>query len=254
MPKDLSKDLNAVQRTPRIRRRLPPVVDGILNTRRAEGCPYRYTTKDVQAIVRYVSERPQIDPRAFTPLDWAAVDDKLARNRAALNQFKQQREQERQRSLLERISGPSLAERISEAQVSATYMPIAPKPVLIDFRKHSLDDLRGIFRPKINATLTRLQPIFEFEQLKDEPYDKRQVVCAGHDRLQLLKKALDDEYAAQWTHEQWQKLDWGLKAIGQVSFKGLRRNYSAIVDQLATIFNGEYFEWFDIEDGPVGAL
>ena len=155
MPKDLSKDLNAVQRTPRIRRRLPPVVDGILNTRCAEGRPYHYTTKDVQAIVRYVSERPQIDPRAFTPLDWAAVDDKLARNRAALNQFKQQREQERQRSLLERISGPSLAEQISEAQASATYTPIAPKPVLIDFRKHSLDDLRGIFRPKINTTLTR---------------------------------------------------------------------------------------------------
>ena len=197
MPKDLNKDLNAVQCTLRICHRLPPVVDGILNMRHAEGHPYRYTTKDVQAIVRCMSEQPKVDPHTYTPLDWAAVDDKLARNCTALNQFKQQCKQEHQRSLLERISGSSLAERISEGQASATYTPIAPKLVLIDFHKHSLNDLRGIFCPKINATLTCLQPICEFEQLEHEPYDKHQVVCAGHDCLQLLKQALDDEYAAQ---------------------------------------------------------
>lgn len=59
--------------------------------------------------------------------------------------------------LEERLSRPKLADRITEP----TYMPITPKPIVIDFARVNTADLIGIFKLKIATTITCLKPIIE---------------------------------------------------------------------------------------------
>jgi hypothetical protein len=45
-----------------------------------------------------------------------------------------------------------------------TYTPIAPKPILINFKKMTITNLVEIFKPKITATALCLKPIIELEE------------------------------------------------------------------------------------------
>ena len=69
---------------PRLRRRLPQLVTDILQSGREAGRPYHYTTRDVRAIVQYVSEAPRVTPGAFTPTNWDEVDARQARHRSSV--------------------------------------------------------------------------------------------------------------------------------------------------------------------------
>ena len=52
---------------PRLQRELPPQVSDLIHACREAGHPYKFTTKDVRAIIRYVSDKPEpARPSFFT--------------------------------------------------------------------------------------------------------------------------------------------------------------------------------------------
>ena len=72
----LSKDLNASRRSePRLNRKLLQQVPDLIHARREAGQPYKYTTKDVHAILRYVNDKPEpARPSFFTEADQERFD------------------------------------------------------------------------------------------------------------------------------------------------------------------------------------
>ena len=152
-PKKLHRDLNTAQRAePRLRRSIPDSFAQALATKRAQGRPHRYTTSEVRGIIKYVTEnRNDYDPRRHRFPTQADYDK--ARNDA--HALEDRVRNERARSLADRIERPPLHECITPRPV-AEY--IAPPPVLLDFTKHSEENCRKIFKPKVRATLIRVKP------------------------------------------------------------------------------------------------
>jgi hypothetical protein len=62
--------------------------------------------------------------------------------------------------LKEHLACFSFTEQIGEQ----TYIPIAPKPIVINFTKTTTTDLIRIFKLKITATALHLKPIIELEE------------------------------------------------------------------------------------------
>ena len=85
LPPRPSKDLNASRRSePRLNQELPQEVFDHLHARREAGHPYKYTTKDVRAILRYVNDKPEpARPSFFTKAD----EEQLNRTRRSARQY-----------------------------------------------------------------------------------------------------------------------------------------------------------------------
>lgn len=236
MPKDarprLTKDLNAGSRPPRNRRALPQAFFNQLEAERAAGSPHRYTEREVRAIVQFVS-KPAESSRAPLNIDWEAVNRGFrdARDYA-------QRYQRHQPSLASRIR-PSLADRLQTPAVPEP-APIAPKPILIDFTKHTPEQLVGIFTPKFKAVLTRLRVIRDLEELLDSAqFEHRQAYHALAKRIAEIHTDLKDS-AEVTTFDEWRKYEFGLKEIGKISFKGIRSRFHQVLGELAQVY-GDYF-------------
>ena len=60
---------------------------------------------------------------------------------------------------------------------------------------------------------------------------------------ELINKFEEVNYIPVITIDQWRSLEHGLKAIGQIEFKGLRQNFDEIVKRLAGVYTGGYFDW-----------
>jgi hypothetical protein len=245
-----------VPREPRTRRRLPKGVFDRLEAGRSRNELYRYTTGDVQAIAAHVSRPPvsvsqlEADLQQLSaahnhaPLPTKrearlAFRKHQAERREQLATVPTQRAQQERWTLEERLTRPSLAERIGEQ----TYTSIAPRPIVIDFTKTTTADLIGIFKPKITATALRLKPIIELEEhWSAATFDQRRTFESLADRIQSFGFDLETR-APTVTRVQWQSLDWGLKEVGKVSFAGLRRNYKEILSRLVQISEQGYFDW-----------
>jgi hypothetical protein len=245
-----------VPREPRIRRRLPKEVFNRLEAGRLRNKPYRCTTRDIRAIAAHVLRPPapvsQLEAdlqqlsaaRDHAPLPTKrkarlAFQKNQAERREQLAAVWTQRAQQERRTLEERLTRPSLAERIGEQ----TYTPIAPKPIVIDFTKTTTADLVGIFKPKITATALCLKPIIELEEhWSNATPDQHHAFESLTDKIQSFGFDLETR-APTVTRVQWQSLDWGLKEIGKVSFAGLRRNYREVLSRLVQISEQGYFDW-----------
>lgn len=242
MPKapPLYKDHSVAQahREPRLQRSLPPSFLEALQAKRERGEPHRYTDRDVTAIVRYVSKRPKVDPRYCR----FPTDSEVQHHRNQARALGERVRQERTQALADRIEPPTLAERLAAAP-NSPLTPIAPKPILIDFKKTAVEDLIAIFRVKLVATITRLDPIYTLTNLRDElPAEHQRVLDLLGDLLIAFTRSLVDR-AYDVTQEQWQKLDWGLKEIGKISFKQLRHRYKQIVSEIVRVAGNGYFDW-----------
>ena len=90
----LSKDLNASRRSePRLQRELPQQVPDLIHARREAGHPYKYTTKDVRAILRYVNDKPEpARPSFFTKAD----EEQLNRTRRSARRYGERTAAERE--------------------------------------------------------------------------------------------------------------------------------------------------------------
>ena len=109
-PLHLSKDLNASQRSePKLQCELPQEVFDHLHARREAGQPYKYTTRDVRAILKFVNDKPEpARPSFFTKADQARFDD----TRRSARQYGERITAKRKLSLVDCIKKPCLAEHI----------------------------------------------------------------------------------------------------------------------------------------------
>lgn len=229
LPPRPSKDLNASRRPePKLHRAIPQEITDLIHQRREAGHPYKYTTRDVQAIVRYTSDQAASSscPSFFAEADQAKAD----KTRRTSCQFGERIAAERTKTLAERIEKPRLADRIA----AGTYIlhQRAQQP-LIDFNTLSHEDTIGIFIPKLKATIRRLAPLIALDRFHLLPNDIRLPV-------QKLVDGLDKFYNHIATRPvdkaQWQALNFGLREIGKISFKGLRPNHARIALEVARVY------------------
>lgn len=218
----------------RLQRRIP---ESFFNARRElaeRGQARLYTQSDLEAVVSYVSRRPSNHPLG-TRLEPVDVDKLIGGSRA----IAQRTQRERAQTLADRIEKPSLLSRISQAKASATYTLPEQKKLTLDFDKLSIFDQRGIFIPKVEATLKRLEIILEL--IKEDHSDAAKSVVLLNEKLRYFLEH-SHEVLATRTPAQLKALDWGLKSISNVPFKQVRRNISTIVGRLAFIADGGYFD------------
>ena len=229
----MSKDLNASRRSePRLNQELPQEVFDHLHTRREAGHPYKYTTKDVRAILRYVNDKPEpARPSFFTEADQARFDE----TRRTSRQFGERIAAERKLSLADRIEKPRLAERISAGTNAAP----AVKSPIIDFEHKLHDNIVAIFVPKVRAMIKRLAIVIKLEQFEFLPND----IKAPIERLvHGLDKFYNQIATLPIDKGQWQALNYGLIEIGKVSFKNLRQRHDEVALAIARIAKGGYFD------------
>ena len=257
----LSKDLNASRRSePRLNQELPQEVFDHLHARREAGHSYKYTTKDVRAILHYVNDKPEpARPSFFTKAD----EEQLNRIRRSARQYGErtaaEREQqqladhirrdERKPPLIDRIERPRLVEHIS-AGTNAT--PGAPSPI-IDFENKSVDRIIAIFIPKIRATLRRLAIVVKLERFELLPNDIRLPVQNFVDALDRFYNVLGS-YHTILNQAEWQALNYGLLEIGKISFKNLRQRHDEIALDISRVIRGGYFSILECKQRPLVPL
>ncbi|EKM48339.1 uncharacterized protein PHACADRAFT_202943 [Phanerochaete carnosa HHB-10118-sp] len=243
LPKDLPDRPRAFKRLaderhPRLRRALPEAVFDQLSREREAGAPHQYTTSELRAVVRHVSTLPP-PSTALPTIDWDAVEQAKLAAHDDRQHFQAQRDQARarQNAHASASSSRSLADRLTAAP---TYTPIAPKPVTIDFSRYTAADLARIFAPKFAATLKRFN-VLESLDCPDVLTDDINAVFKLRDRLAHLDRTLKD-VSRVISIEEWNRWDSGLKQIGGISFKGLRRNRVQIFKALRAVWVNGYFD------------
>jgi hypothetical protein len=160
-----------VPREPPVRHSLPSAVDQTLDAHCQAGQPYRYTDADVRAIARFVSAPVSFDQRA---VDLALIEQAHGGPRPtkrenclafcrqleethACHAANAERKEAHKKSLAAHLEVP-FANRLAPA-ASTSAASIAPKPILIDFKKVQGEDRVKVFQPKIKATIKRLTPL-----------------------------------------------------------------------------------------------
>ena len=142
---------------------------------------------------------------------------------------------------LERLK---IAQRPAPTPVAAS----SSKKPLDDFTRTDVNDRKKILLVKVTATLKRLAAIKEIEEYQlrlDVNCDKVKKFDLGFRRLESLVANID-RIAPKLTQKEWTQVNWGLTAIGGVSFKGLRRNYDHVLGLLSE-YCVNYFSCLDIE-------
>lgn len=153
-----------------------------------------------------------------------------------------QRDNEAERQqILAGPSKPTLEARLA-ALPPATYEPIASKSISIDFSKYTPADLAHIFAPKFSSTLKRLEVFetFEFGGEVEDTFgsqirDLRDLIA----KLFSISRGLSDK-AAVITHAEWLAWEQGTREIGEVSFKGLRKNKVQILKALSAVYRRRF--------------
>jgi hypothetical protein len=169
----LSFSLFAVPRKSPVCHLLPFAVEQTLSAHCQAGQPYRYTDMDVHAIACFVSAPVSFDQcvvdLAFIKQAYSGPHPTKHKNRLAFrHQLEEtqacratnaERKEAHQKSLAARLAIP-LANRLAPA-ASPSAAPIAPKPILIDFKKVQGEDCVKFFQPKIKAIIKRLTSFIE---------------------------------------------------------------------------------------------
>jgi hypothetical protein len=245
-----------VPREPPVHRSLPSAVDQTLDAHRQAGQPYWYTNADVCAIARFVSAPVSFDQCA---VDLALIEQARGGPRPTKREnclaFRRQLEETRARraanaerkeahkkSLAARLEVP-LADCLAPA-ASTSAVPIAPKPILIDFKKVQGEDCVKVFQPKIRATIKRLTPLVElFDQFSD-----RVDVSKFHQLERFLNRLLNlqdhlSERARTISPDQWQHLDFNLRQFGKIPFTSLRCRYPDVLKEVVLVLDNTALDW-----------
>ncbi|EKM49035.1 uncharacterized protein PHACADRAFT_202096 [Phanerochaete carnosa HHB-10118-sp] len=172
--------------------------------------------------------------------------ERYAINKADFEQRLAAREIQQAREwILAGPSKPTFEQRLA-AIPPATHTPIAPKPILIDFNKHTPTDLVCIFTPKFDGMLKHLD-VFETLELDDLNSDQVRNLRRLIEQLTRIKHCLAD-FCNIVKYEEWRKWELGCKEIGDILFKGLRKNKARIVQALSAVYVNGYF---DVETNTV---
>jgi hypothetical protein len=153
-----------------------------------------------------------------------------------------EREEAHQKSLAARLAIPLANRLVPAASTSAT--PIAPKPILIDFKKIQGKDRVKIFQPKIKATIKRLTPLVKlFNQFADRiDVSKFHQLERFLDRLLNLQDHLS-ERARTISPDQWQRLDFNLRQFGKIPFTSLHRCYPDVLKEVVLVLDNNALDW-----------
>lgn len=241
MPKDTTRrrSPSPVANAPRIKRRLPDSLLNRLDRRREAGKPTKWTDRKLNAIVKYVSTLPPPSPSLPAKPIAAVTNEAIAASRRAGLAVQARREREAAEARANTAassSSRSLAERLSAA---LTYTPVTPKRIGIDVPKYTTLELLGIHLPKFNAVLKRFTP---FDELDYSDIRTEHAAATAHliRRVREVRELLRPE--AIITFQEWKRYDAGLRAIGEVSFKGLRDNLRRVTAELYAIDRAGYFD------------
>jgi hypothetical protein len=122
--------------------------------------------------------------------------------------------------------------------------PIAPKPILIDFKKVQGEDRIKVFQPKIKATIKRLTPLVKlFNQFADRvDVSKFHQLECFLDRLLNLQDHLF-ERARTISPNQWQRLDFNLHQFGKILFTSLCRRYPDVLKEVVLVLDNTALNW-----------
>jgi hypothetical protein len=245
-----------VPREPLVRCSLPSAIEQTLDAHRQAGQPYRYTNADVRAITQFVSAPVSFDQRA---VDLALIEQARGgpcptkrENRLAFRRQLEEtwvrraanaeHEEAHKKSLAARLEVP-LADRLTPA-ASTSATPIAPKPILIDFKKVQGEDRVKVFQPKIRATIKRLTPLVKlFDQ-----YSDRVDVSKFHQLERFLDRLLNlqdhlSERARTISPDQWQRLDFNLRQFGKILFTSLRHHYPDVLKEVVLVLDNTALDW-----------
>ncbi|EKM49255.1 uncharacterized protein PHACADRAFT_107165, partial [Phanerochaete carnosa HHB-10118-sp] len=174
---------------PHLRRVLPEAVFNQLYREREAGALHQYTTTKLRAVIQHISTLPPLST-ALPTINWDTVEQAKLVAHDDRQHFQVQRNQARARQNVHAsgfFSHP-LADRLTTA---LTYMPIAPKPVTIDFAWYSAANLARIFTPKFAATLKRFN-VLKTLDCPDILTDDINTVFKLHDHLAHLDHTLKD--------------------------------------------------------------
>jgi hypothetical protein len=241
---------------PPVCRSLPSVLEQTLNAHHQAGQPYRYTNADICAITRFVLAPVSFDQRAVNlalieqargGLRPTKRENRLAfrwqlEETRACRAANAKREEAHQKSLAAHLAIP-LADRLAPA-TSTSATPIAPKLILINFKKVQGEDHVKVFQPKIKATIKRLTPLVElFDQFSD-----RVDISKFHQLEHFLDRLLNfqdhlSEHARTVSPDQWQRLDFNLRQFGKILFTSLRCRYPDMLREVVLVLDNNALDW-----------
>jgi hypothetical protein len=248
--------LFVVPRKPPVRCSLPSTIEQTLDAHRQAGQPYRYTDANVCTITRFVSapisfdqqavnlallEQARNGPRPTKRENCLAFHRQLEETRAH-HAANAKRKEAHKKSLADRLKVPFANRLASAASTSAA--SIAPKPILIDFKKVQGEDRVKVFQPKIKATIKRLTPLVElFDQFADRiDVSKFHQLERFLDRLLNLQDHLS-ERTRTISPDQWQRLNFNLCQFGKIPFTSLRCCYPDVLKEVVLVLDNTALDW-----------
>ena len=198
-----------------------------LKKERKVGDTHTLTTAELTRLVDAAAQYKYPETDDFTEAVNAAEAAKQRQNKILEDRVK----------LLERLD-------IAQTPIPTAVIPKRKVP-LDDFKRTTVDDRRQILAAKLQATLKRLRGLDEVETDDDDLHDRKVKFRLGFRRLRALDEHLD-WVTDKFIEEDWKSVNWGLTAIGGVSFKQIRSNYRNILRTVADICD-TYFSCLDIE-------
>ena len=142
---------------------------------------------------------------------------------------------------------PTLAERLAAAP-AALPIPRISRPADLSFERKTPREIHAIVGNKIDATIVRLQAIFDKKPLFDElPADHQRLLHKLGDYLNWASDETDNSHT--WAPRDRQSLIWACTSIGKVDFSlpsaPLSRRYRQVAQELVYITQGGYLQWID---------
>jgi hypothetical protein len=139
-----------------------------------------------------------------------------------------------------RAPAPLITRVELSARITDHPLPLTSR-IDIDFKKKSPIDVTAQFSSRIDATIKRLDAIFDKKSLFDLlPSQRRDDLHRIANQLDWLSEHVERLHS--WSDTSLRAVNWGLKSVGGISFKQLGLNYERITKEIADLHYQGYFE------------
>lgn len=236
----LHRDHNRAAAPPRTQRNVPDRIFERLEKKRATGKPHVWTDAHVKAIVKYVSRR---DGPTDGPLniDFKEID-KLLEEDNTRNAQRAAAKRATEAAAARLPPRPTLEQRlavVARPSDSVAGPSRAAEPAALpDFKKLGDNDLRGIYKHRLEAFRKRLLILFEvgFEQTPDA----KEFHCFYRKLCNVLR-SLDCDPTG-YSHAAWLQIHYLCGQSTLISFKQVRQNVPKILHKLAELSRAGYLD------------
>lgn len=237
----LHRDLNRAAAPPRTHRNVPDSIFERLEKKRDNGRPHEWTDKNIRAIVKHVSKKPEVNPKGPLNIDFNDIDRKIAENEARRHTLlAERRAAELARAALP--PRPTLEDRLAalpRPSSEAGPSRILTQDQLPDFKKLGDKDLRGIYRVRLEAFRKRLLILFEIG-VKSDSDDSRDFHRL-YVKLNNVIRSLDHDPTG-YTTSAWLQIHYFCQRSVLISFKAVRKNLAKVLHQVADLHRSGYLD------------